>query len=199
MCYHAGVRRRHHYDAAFEEYLRSRRVPYVAVDEARKALVPGTEECSLKSFDFVIYGQATNLLVEIKGRLYDGKPGRAPRLESWATEEDIRSLREWECLFGSGFRAALVFLYCCPHQPPAPLFEELFEFRGLWYILRLVLVDEYARVMRPRSPRWRTVHLPAAQFERLSRTLSGSLGSPEPARLEPRPFTPSPEPSSIRA
>src|SRR5205814_2880871 len=53
-------------------YLRVRRIPYVAVDEARKTLLPrgpvatvrSPEEigsaASLKSFDFVIYGQGAN-------------------------------------------------------------------------------------------------------------------------------------------
>jgi hypothetical protein len=75
------AQRRHHYERAFEAYLRLRRVPYVAVDEARKALLPDgaglrlieDEEFeggprSLKSFDFVLYGPERNLLVDIKGR-----------------------------------------------------------------------------------------------------------------------------------
>jgi hypothetical protein len=31
--------RDNHYEAAFEEYLRSKQVPYVAVDEARRSLL----------------------------------------------------------------------------------------------------------------------------------------------------------------
>jgi hypothetical protein len=34
------AQRRHHYERAFEELLRRRRVPYVAVDESRRALLP---------------------------------------------------------------------------------------------------------------------------------------------------------------
>lgn len=80
--YALGVtQRRHHYERAFEHYLRRQRVPYVAVDEARKALLPedsslkvesvwGPERQihALKSFDFVIYGPERNLLVDVKGR-----------------------------------------------------------------------------------------------------------------------------------
>lgn len=85
------AQRRHHYEQAFEHYLRLCRIPYVAVDEARKAMLPDSAPAaygglgvgagagapaSLKSFDFVIYGplsgghdsQGTNLLVEVKGR-----------------------------------------------------------------------------------------------------------------------------------
>lgn len=97
------TQRRHHYEHAFETFLRSRRIPYVAVDEARRALLPedhtlrvstgqpglGGDERSqaLKSFDFVIYGQdgvrptdasgPANMLVEIKGRKIARRPRRA--------------------------------------------------------------------------------------------------------------------------
>jgi len=86
------AQRRHHYERAFEWFLRSRRIPYVAVDEARKALIPGRvprlsepdgegrgggdAADALKSFDFVIYGDSgVNLLVDIKGRRV-GNAGR---------------------------------------------------------------------------------------------------------------------------
>jgi hypothetical protein len=123
---------RRHYERAFEEFLRSRRIPYVSVDEARKALVPegtavgrGGPEASgsgsLKSFDFVIYGQGQNLLVDVKGRKVGSRPRAADRgagrdgtdtwsarpssrrrpadrrwrLESWVTQEDVDSLGHW--------------------------------------------------------------------------------------------------------
>ncbi len=66
------AQRRHHYERAFEAYLRERRIPYVAVNEARKALLPhgarlrldgaGDAGPDLKSFDFVVYGENTNML-----------------------------------------------------------------------------------------------------------------------------------------
>jgi len=185
------MQRRHHYEQAFEEYLRSRRIPYVAVDEARKALLPGPrlvrEETPtavpLKSFDFVIYGERGNLLAEVKGRRMGGrakKPGSGDsgtrragsRLESWVTQDDVDALTTWQGLFGAGFAAAFVFIYWCEEQPPAALFEELFEHRGRWYVIRVVPVAEYAAAMRLRSPKWRTVHLSTADFERMSRPLA---------------------------
>lgn len=167
------MQRRHHYEAAFEQYLRARRVPYVAVDEARKALLPQSsradDAAALKSFDFVLYGAGVNLLVEIKGRRVSG-PG-AGRLESWVTRDDVASLSSWERLFGEGFAAAFVFIYWCDAQPASALFEEFFEFRGRWYAVRAVRLSDYAAAMRRRSPRWNTVHLGAADFDRLSTAL----------------------------
>lgn len=63
--------------------MRERRLPYVSVDEARRALLPdgaalrvdrpstgtdATPGATLKSFDFVVYAEQSNLLVEVKGR-----------------------------------------------------------------------------------------------------------------------------------
>lgn len=197
------AQRRHHYEQAFEAYLRARRIPYVAVDEARKALLPpgavlavpapdGEAPVSLKSFDFVIYGRSCNLLLEVKGRRVssprtgpDRPPGHPPRaqrrthLESWVTLEDIESLRRWETLFGAGFEAAFAFVYWCSEQPPDALFQEVFEHRGRWYAIRAVRLADYALSMRPRSVRWGTVHLAQAVYERISHPLT----APDPFPL----------------
>ena len=62
-----------HYEAAFEAFLRDRGIPYVAVDEAKKALFA---DARLKSFDFVVYSKnGPNLLVDVKGRQLCGKGG----------------------------------------------------------------------------------------------------------------------------
>jgi hypothetical protein len=170
------AQRRHHYEQAFEGYLRAHRVPYVAVDEAKKALLPamqtgmgGPEGGSLKSFDFVIYGQGTNLLVEVKGRKAGaGRRGGGSRLESWVTLDDLTSLQRWEGLFGPEFQAVFVFVYWYERQPADALFQEVFESRGRWYALRSVRVGDYASAMKVRSPKWRTVDIPPARFERVS-------------------------------
>lgn len=171
------AQRRHHYEHAFEEYLRVRRIPYVAVDEARKALLPQSRPTqspcespadALKSFDFVIYGQGANLLIEVKGRKLSARRDGTGRLECWVTRDDLDSLSRWQGLFGPEFQAAFVFIYWCDQQPPDALFQEIFEHRGRWYALRAVLVRDYLRAMRVRSNSWRTVDLPPRDFERLS-------------------------------
>lgn len=187
----ALAQRRHHYEQAFEEYLRARRIPYVAVDEARKALLPpgvplsiphGERNAALKSFDFVIYGDSSNLLLEVKGRRV-GTPGRSgsPRLECWVTQDDVDSLHCWERLFGEGFHAAFLFVYWCEQQPPDALFQEVFEHRGRWYALRVVRLGDYAAAMRVRSPRWRTLDLAPATFTQISHPFAPPTPYPLPA------------------
>lgn len=180
------TQRRFHYEQAFEHYLRANRVPYLAVDEAKKALLPkgkSDEGDALKSFDFVVYGPQVNLLVDIKGRMYGSSRARSPqsrgRLESWVTREDVSSLGQWQELFGSGFSSVFVFAYCLHQQPPDALFQEIFTFGGKWYALREVAVEAYRREMVVRSNKWGTVHVPAEAFGRISRpfSLRGSVVS----------------------
>src|SRR4051812_5735172 len=98
-----------HYEAAFEAYLRDKGIPYVAVDEAKKAMFSNAK---LKSFDFVVYNKSgPNLLVDIKGRQLRGRGGRTPSYQTWATEQDVADLLQWQQVFGDGFEAVLMFVY----------------------------------------------------------------------------------------
>jgi hypothetical protein len=185
------VQRRHHFETAFESLLRARRVPYIAINEVKKSLLPTMlsrvpdSASALKSFDFIAYGHGGNLLIEIKGRTLRRpksaahaaalplrhRPRRAsnPRLECWATRDDIASLLRWQELFGPEFEAVLVFLYCWELQPPDALYHDVFEHRGLWYSPRVVSAREYAAHMRTRSAKWGTVDLAPHTYRELAR------------------------------
>ncbi len=167
------AQRRFHYEQAFEHYLRANRVPYVAVDEAKKALMPaGKTPGALKSFDFVVYGEERSLLVDVKGRMFgtaNGPPTSNRRFESWVTAEDVEGLEQWQQLFGTDFQAVFVFIYCLRQQPPDALFDEIFSFGDRWYTLREAAVDDYREVMTVRSNKWGTVHVPQDAFRRISR------------------------------
>jgi hypothetical protein len=177
------AQRRFHYEQAFEHYLRANRVPYVAVDEAKKALMPAhgggrasareQTTASLKSFDFVVYTPDRNMLVDVKGRMFGSAKSANPqsnsRYESWVTHDDVDSLQHWQLLFGSDFQAVFVFAYCLRQQPPDALFEEVFCFAERWYALREVSLADYCRCMKVRSAKWQTVHVPGEAFSRISR------------------------------
>ena len=69
-----------------EAWLRVNSIPYVAVDEAKKALFTGA---TLKSFDFVAYRpRGQNSLIHCGER----------------TAENLADLRQWADIFGEGFR-----------------------------------------------------------------------------------------------
>ncbi|HEX7009801.1 MAG TPA: HYExAFE family protein [Phycisphaeraceae bacterium] len=156
-----------HYETAFEHYLRANAIPYIAVDEAKRALHGRSPPISLKSFDFVVYSESgPNLLIDVKGRKHARAAG-GRTFQNWVTQEDVDGLTRWRDVFGQGFDAAFVFLFWCDAQPPDALFHEIFEFAGRWYAVLAVRLDDYRQHMRRRSAKWNTVHLPARAFDRL--------------------------------
>ena len=164
--------RSNHYEAAFEAYLRARKLGYIAVDEAHRSTL---DEEPVKSLDFVVYGpRGAKLLVDVKGRRFPGGTKRRPRRvwESWSTREDIDGLGRWAEQFGPDFRPLLVFTYRILPTVRLPLgTHDLFPWRGRNYLFRAVPVEDYRRHMRVRSPRWETVHLPTGVFRELVRPL----------------------------
>ena len=86
------ARRHSHYEAAFEEYLRYRCVPYVAVDEAKRSLLANGE--SIKSLDFIVSSPgAITWLVDVKGRRFpSGEDQNRQYWKNWSTCDDLRSM-----------------------------------------------------------------------------------------------------------
>lgn len=173
--------RRFHYDRAFEHYLRANAIPYVAVDEAKRALAGDRKSkvlpTKLKSFDFVVYAEhGPNLLVDVKGRKHSGKTGKA--FQNWVTRDDVTSLDQWAEIFGEGFEPAFAFLFWCDAQPPDALFHEVFEYGERWYAVLAVKLSDYKQHMRNRSARWDTVSIPARAFDRASHPLGELLAGP---------------------
>ncbi len=159
-----------HYEAAFEDYIRSRGWPYIPVDEQRKAIFGGAR---IKSFDYLVYrpGQPA-WLVEIKGRKfpYDGN-GRKRYWENWVSRDDLADLERWEGVFGDGFEPVLVFAYWLlglETRDPTP---EVHAFKDRYYAFLCVSAGEYARYARTRSPSWDTVSVPNADFRKLVRPI----------------------------
>lgn len=171
--------RRFHYDRAFEHYLRANAIPYIAVDEAKRALsAAGGHQAAadagagriaqkLKSFDFVVYSQRhRNLLIDVKGRKHAGTTGKA--FQNWVTRDDVACLERWAGIFGKDFDPAFAFLFWCDAQPPDALFHEVFAYGERWYAVLAVRLADYRQHMRDRSAKWDTVSIPARAFEQLS-------------------------------
>ncbi len=161
--------RSNHYEAAFEAYIRTLRVPCVAIDEARRAILG---EDGVKNPDFLLYPRfASNLVVEVKGKR--GKDARGRRdWENWVTTDDLDGLVRWQEMFGPGFRAILAFVYAEPLQPfPLPGNNGAFAFRGLDYRFWAVGLDDYIAHLRSRGPAWKAVAMARAAFRRRVRPL----------------------------
>jgi len=157
--------RSNHYEAAFEAYLRDARLPYVAVDEAKRTRL---DDEPIKSLDFIVHGlQESKLLIDIKGRKYPGGSDEKPNWnwQNWSTAEDISGLERWQERFGPGYQSLLVFAYCLKSTidlPPGT--SDLWHWRGRRYLMRAFPVDLYRQSMRARSSKWGTVFLPGRAF-----------------------------------
>ncbi len=162
------------YEACFEDYLRAAGIPYVAVDEAKKALFAGVR---LKSFDFVVYSsRGANLLADVKGRRFPYERAGSRRFwENWTTRDDLESLARWEEVFGSGFAGVLVFCYHLTQPQAAEHFDVVHGFRGEYFGLVGVYRNAYAEAARLRSRSWDTVSVPTATFRAMVRPIEAFL------------------------
>jgi hypothetical protein len=162
--------RGNHYEAAFEAYLRDRRLGYVAVDESRRASL---DDEPVKSIDFIVYGlDGARLLVDIKGRKFPGASnGKTRRIwQNWVEREDVEGLERWEASFGPEYRGLIVFAYhILPEVELRRGTSDVWVWRGKRYLMRAIPVGQYRRHMRLRSPKWGTVSLPTAAFRELVR------------------------------
>src|SRR5918995_57634 len=130
------AKRDNHYEAAFEAYLRERRVAYVAVDEQRRSRIAAG---SLKNVDFLVSpADGATLLVDVKGRRFPSGNRHKQYWRNWTTWDDLRSLARWP--------------------------DQLCEFRGERYAMLAVRAVDYIRFARPLSAKWQTVSMPAALF-----------------------------------
>ena len=169
------AKRSNHYEAAFEAWLRARQIPYLAVDETRRAV---SATGPLKNLDFVVSPPALphSWLVDVKGRRF---PTGQSYWKNWVTAEEVGSLSNWESLFGERFRGLLVFAYnVAGDLAPLPA-DELFPFRGGLYGFVGIRLEHYASWSRPLSARWGTVSVPTAKFRSLAQGME-SLLHPSP-------------------
>jgi len=168
--------RDNHYEAAFEAYLRARRLPYVAVDEARRSLM--ANGASIKSLDFIVAAPAVRAwLVDVKGRRFPSGDEQKQYWKNWSTRDDIESLGRWEKLFGPQFVGLFVFAYNIVGDRAPLAADQLFEFRGALYGFVAVPLADYAAHARPISPAWDTVAVPAESFRRLARPVEAYLAA----------------------
>lgn len=161
-----------HYEAAFEDFVRSRGWPYLPVDEQKKAIFSGAR---IKSFDFVVYPPSGKAwLVDVKGRKfpYEAK-GQKRYWENWVMQEDLDGLRHWQDVFGDGFEPGLVFAYWLLGSPAREPTNHVHAFRGEYYCFLWISALDYAAHARQRSPKWNTVSVPTADFRRLAKPLDG--------------------------
>ena len=184
-------RRGTHYERAFEQYLQQRRIPYVAVDQAQKAVFAGAR---IKSFDFILYpAHRPNILADVKGRkVAGGSFLRGHGAETWTTRDDVTGLGAWEEVFGEDYLAAFIFAYWLTEKEPSPLadadptgsgqtlqaglFDDVFRYENRDYVFWVMELSGYRRRMKRRSAKWETVYVPRKSFREFSQPFREFIG-----------------------
>ncbi len=168
--------RSNHYESAFEQYLRARKLGYVAIDETRRTTL---DDEPIKSLDFIVYGpNERRLLVDVKGRKYPSGSTAKPSKtwQNWSTLDDLNALRRWEERFGPGYLGLLVFIYDIQSEIDLPIGTiDLLFWKDKRYLMRAVVAGDYRRVMRVRSPKWGTVGLKRDDYRTLVKPFSEFL------------------------
>ena len=169
------AKRDNHYEAAFEAWLRWLRVPYVAVDESRRAEMGSR---SLKSLDFIVSPANCpgSWLIDVKGRQFPTAKHQYWR--NWSTADELASLASWEELMGERSGGLLVFAYnVVGDRAPLPA-HELFVHRQRLYGFVGIRLDHYTGNAKPLSQRWGTVTVSVPRFRALARPVREFLNVP---------------------
>jgi hypothetical protein len=176
------TKRHIHYEAAFEDYLRSRGVPYIPVDEQKKVIFSGAR---VKSFDFLVYRDGgEKWIVDVKGRKYPYDTDANHRYwENWVTRDDLDGLSAWQAAFGEGFVAVFVFAYWLTDDDPLRQpSRHVHPYGDQRYAFLCVPLDVYQHHCRPRSDKWDTVTLPTAMFRAVATPIQQEGGLRPPGR-----------------
>jgi len=151
------------YEQAFESWLIDNRLRYTAVDQQKRRIFA---QSRIKSFDFLLYPvDSPPLIVEVKGRTFKGKSlCDMHGLDCWVTMEDVSGLIRWERIWGCGIKALFIFAYRFEKIDVETDGIQVYDFMGDRYVFYVVRLDDYRTFMTVRSPKWRTITLPAAKF-----------------------------------
>lgn len=154
-----------HYERAFEHWLIDHKVQYVRADEHKRL---GSALRSVKNFDFLLTAAAgRQMIVEVKGRTFKGTSvAELKGFECWVTRDDVRGLQTWQRALGHP--AAIVFAYRVVNVDVDFDGREILSVGQDRYLFLAIPVDDYAEHMKRRSPKWRTVTLPAEVFRELA-------------------------------
>ncbi len=162
-----------HYERAFESWLIDHRVEYVAEYQHERAVIGDVD---VKSFDFLLHPRSRPVIVEVKGRKFRGTSlEKMAGFECWVTVEDVDGLLKWQKVLGAGYRAVFVFAYKMENVDVDFNGRDVLEYDANTYLFFCVTLEDYRKFMKRRSPKWRTVTLPADKFRQCAMPLGEYL------------------------
>ena len=151
------------YEKAFGNWLIENQVEFVSTADQH---APVFEQSSMKSFDFLLCPPSgKKIIAEVKGRRFKGaKLEGLSHLECWVTTDDVDGLSLWQKTLGPEYDATFIFAYKVQNIDVDFDGREIFEFGDDHYFFFAVRLADYIRFMKQRSPKWKTVTLPAGKF-----------------------------------
>ena len=165
-----------HYEQAMASWLAENQVQFVLVDQQKRAIFSRSK---IKSFDFLVYPRRTGrevIIAEVKGRKFAGDSlAGKPSLQCWVTMEDVRGLMRWEDVFGDGYAGAFFFVYWLEKVDVDGDAWEIYEFGDRRYFFACVMLDDYRKFMKMRSPKWQTVAMGAKDFRQCMKPIDKVL------------------------
>ena len=162
-----------HYERAFENWLMDHRIEYVAEYQHERASFGRVD---IKSYDFLLYPHRRPIIVEVKGRKFKGTSlAKLSGFECWVTAEDVDGLLTWQQVLGEGHQVIFVFAYKMENVDVDCNGRDVFDFDANSYLFLCVRLEDYRKYMKRRSPKWRTVTLPADKFRQCAMQLSEFL------------------------
>ena len=155
--------RPNHYERAFRNWLIDSNIKHIAVDEQKRAVFKNSK---IKNFDYLIYPPREQIIAaEVKGRKFKGKSfAKLAGFECWVTTDDIAGLEYWQQVLGPTHRPAFIFAYKIENIDVDYDGRDVYDFKRNKYIFFCIKLDDYCKYMKMRSPRWKTVTLPADKF-----------------------------------
>jgi len=152
-----------HYERAFENWLIDNHVRYAAAADHKRANLGST---TLKSFDFLLYLRTgKKIIAEVKGRKFKGASlAELTGFECWVTADDVDGLQKWQEVLGLEYQAVFVFAYKVEKIDVDFDGRDVFDLGPDRYVFFCVKLDDYRSFMKRRSPKWKTVTLPADKF-----------------------------------
>lgn len=163
-----------HYERAFENWLIDNKVKYTAINQSKRTEF---NKSKIKSFDYLIYppNQQT-IIAEVKGKLFKGKSlENLANLECWVSVEDVDGMKNWQRMFGENHRAVFIFAYRIENIDVDFDGRRTYEYKKRKYMFFAVNLEDYTKFMKIRSPKWKTVNLPADKFRRCAVQLQSLL------------------------
>lgn len=154
-----------HYEKAFENWLKDNHIKYTAIDQSKRAAFG---KVKLKSFDYLLYpADKPAIICEIKGRTFKGTSfENLTGLECWVSADDVDGLVQWQRVLGVSGKAYFIFVYKIENVDVDFDGREVLTLDEKRYVFLAVALDDYRKNMKLRSPKWRTVTLPADKYRK---------------------------------